>query len=113
MGDRTRTNFGDVAMEEVFVDLPNVSGGMDAYSVRAQPTILETFDPMYGSFRTSPRSLAVIFRGNADDPVSDTHRVRNAYVSTFDSLWSTGYKLRAKTVKGGAESCSPLLPGHN
>jgi len=50
-------------------------------------TILETFAPMKGSFCTSPRSLAVIFRGNADYPVSEYARITRR-ISTFDSLWS-------------------------
>jgi hypothetical protein len=68
---RAHTDFGDITVEEVFVDLPDVSRGTDVVFGRARaspPTILETFAPMNGNFRASPRSLAVIFRGNADDP---------------------------------------------
>ena len=54
---------------------------------------------MYGSFRTSPRSLAVIFRGNADDPIIDTRRVRSAYVGTFHSL--RRIQVKSKDMKAG------------
>src|SRR5712672_4536501 len=66
-----RTDFRYMSVEEVFVDLSSVSSrSRYTYSTPRGLTILAIFAPMYGRFCTSPRSLAVIFRGKAGYPVS-------------------------------------------
>jgi hypothetical protein len=75
----------------------------------AKHTILETFAPMKGSFCTSPRSLAVIFRGNADYPVS-RYGLEDAYISTFNSLWSTEVEWEGDEAEQGYTHCySPSI----
>ena len=67
---------------------------------------------MKGSFCTSPRSLAVIFRGNADYPVSRCG-LQDAYISTFDSLWNMEVERERDEAGQGYTHCySPSITEH-